>query len=53
MVYVPLKLIEAKSFIPLSFHLKRTAHQKVFITSASELQDIKSDINSLEIFFEH
>jgi hypothetical protein len=53
-IYVPSKLIENKSFKPLSFLCRKTIHADgIFNKCITELEIIKSEKDSIEIIFEN
>jgi hypothetical protein len=53
MIYVPSKIVETKTFIPLAFKVKKTEHSEgIFNKCMEELGLIKKETESLEIYFE-
>jgi hypothetical protein len=53
-IYVPSKLIEPKSFKPLSFLCRKTMHgEGIFNKCMAELDNIKSEKDSIEVIFEN
>ena len=52
MIYVPSKIVEPKSFIPLSFLIKKTTHSEgIYNKCMEELRIIKQDQDSLTTYF--
>lgn len=52
MFYVPLKVIESKSFIPFTFLVHKTINSDgIYYKCMQELENIKQDQNSVDIFF--
>lgn len=53
-IYVPSKIIEPKSFVPLSFLCRKTTHSEgIYNKCMEEIKNIIQDQNCLEIIFEH